>query len=69
MGIESGRLYFSWISSAEAGKFVDLVKEITEQVMQLGPAKKLIKELPIVDEYLAGSGQVAASSQRSEVRE
>jgi hypothetical protein len=69
MGIESGRLHFSWISSAEAGKFVDLVKEITEQVMQLGPAEKLIKELPIVDEYLAGSGQVAASSQRSEVRE
>jgi hypothetical protein len=61
MGIESGRLHFSWISSAEAGKFVDLVKEITDQVMQLGPADKLIKELPIVNEYLAGSGQVAAS--------
>jgi hypothetical protein len=29
--------------------------------MQLGPADKLIKELPIVNEYLAGSGQVAAS--------
>jgi hypothetical protein len=61
MGIESGRLHFSWISSAEAGKFVDLVKEITEQVMQLGPADKLIKGLPIIDEYLAGSGQAAAS--------
>ena len=55
MGIESGRLHFSWISSAEAGKFVDLVKEITDQVLQLGPAQKLIKELPRVDEYLAGS--------------
>jgi len=48
MGIESGRLHFSWISSAEAGKFVDLVKEITDQVMQLGPATKMIKELPIL---------------------
>jgi hypothetical protein len=36
--------------------------------MQLGPAQKLIKELPLVDEHLAGSGQVAARSQRSEVR-
>ena len=52
MGIESGRLHFSWISSAEAGKFVDLVKEITDQVMQLGPADKLIKELPIVDDLV-----------------
>ena len=68
MGIESGRLHFSWISSAEAGKFVDLVKAITEQVMQLGPAEKLIKELPIVNEYLAGSEQVAASGQRIEDR-
>jgi hypothetical protein len=28
--------------------------------MQLGPAYKLSKSLPMVDEYLAGSGQVAA---------
>ena len=48
MGVEPGRLHFSWISSAEAGKFAELVKEITDQVMQLGPAAKLIKELPIV---------------------
>jgi F420-non-reducing hydrogenase iron-sulfur subunit len=48
MGIESGRLHFSWISSAEAGKFVDVVKEVTEQVRKLGPAKKLIKILPEV---------------------
>ena len=61
MGIEPGRLHFSWISSAEAGKFVELVKEITDQVMQLGPAEKFIKELPILDEYLGGSGQMAAS--------
>ena len=59
MGVEPGRLHFSWISSAEAGKFVELVKEITDQVMKLGPAEKFIKELPVFDEYLAGSGQVA----------
>ena len=68
MGIESGRLHFSWISSAEAGKFVDLVKEITEQVMQLGPAEKLIKGLPMVDEYLASFHPKTAPchSERSE---
>ena len=68
MGIESGRLHFSWISSAEAGKFVDLVKEITEQVMQLGPAEKLIKELPIFDDYSASfhTETPACHSERSE---
>jgi F420-non-reducing hydrogenase iron-sulfur subunit len=50
MGIEPGRLHFSWISSAEATKFVDVVKEITEQVRKLGPAKRLIKQLPVLDQ-------------------
>ena len=49
MGIEPGRLHFSWISSAEATKFVDVAKEITEELKQLGPATKLIKELPVLE--------------------
>jgi F420-non-reducing hydrogenase iron-sulfur subunit len=60
MGIEPGRLHFSWISSAEATKFVDVVKEITEEVRQLGPATKLIKELPVLDEYSVIRGQIQA---------
>jgi len=44
MGIEKNRLHFSWISSAEATKFVDVVKEISETVRELGPNKKLVKE-------------------------
>ena len=60
MGLESGRLHFSWISSAEATKFVDMVKEITEQVRQLGPATKLIKELPVLDEYSISRVQIEA---------
>jgi coenzyme F420-reducing hydrogenase delta subunit len=57
MGIEPGRLHFSWISSAEAGKFVEVVNEITENVRKLGPATKLIKELPVVfdDSVIAAS--------------
>ncbi len=44
MGIEKNRIHFSWISSAEATKFVDVVKEITESVRELGPNQKLVKE-------------------------
>ncbi len=43
MGIERDRLHFSWISSAEAVKFVNVVKEISEKVRALGPSKKLVK--------------------------
>ena len=53
MGIEPGRLHFSWISSAEATKFVEAVKEITEEVRQLGPAERLIKRLAVVDQNAA----------------
>jgi F420-non-reducing hydrogenase iron-sulfur subunit len=48
MGIEPGRLHFSWISSAEAGKFVETADEVTEQVRRLGPATRLIKDMPMV---------------------
>jgi hypothetical protein len=60
MGIEPGRLHFSWISSAEATKFVETVQEITAQVRQLGPATKLIKELPVLDDYSIVTKQIQA---------
>ena len=37
MGIEPGRIQFSWVSSAESTKFVQVVKEVTEVVKALGP--------------------------------
>ena len=43
MGIEPGRVQFSWISSAESTKFVDVVKEVTESVKALGPNRHFIK--------------------------
>jgi F420-non-reducing hydrogenase iron-sulfur subunit len=43
MGIEPGRLHFSWISSAEAGKFAQVAHEVSEAVEALGPAKYYIK--------------------------
>jgi F420-non-reducing hydrogenase iron-sulfur subunit len=43
MGIEPGRLHFSWISSAESTKFVDVVNRVTSAVKTLGPNKNFIK--------------------------
>jgi coenzyme F420-reducing hydrogenase delta subunit len=43
MGIEPSRLHFSWISSAESTKFVDVVNEVTAAVKALGPNKTFLK--------------------------
>ena len=48
MGMEPDRLHFSWISSAEATKFVEVVTGVTEAVKALGPNtffNKIDKEL------------------------
>jgi len=44
VGIEPGRLHFSWISSAEATKFVEVAKAVSAEVKALGPAKHFIKQ-------------------------
>ncbi|MBW1857703.1 MAG: hydrogenase iron-sulfur subunit [Deltaproteobacteria bacterium] len=44
IGIEPERLHFSWISSAEAGKFAEVATEVIENVKKIGPIKKLVKE-------------------------
>ena len=46
MGVESERMHFSWVSSAESTKFVQVVNEITEAVAALGPNRTFIKENP-----------------------
>ena len=43
IGMEPGRLQFSWISSAEATKFVEVAQAVAKEVAALGPAKYLIK--------------------------
>jgi coenzyme F420-reducing hydrogenase delta subunit/ferredoxin len=37
VGLEPGRVHFSWVSAAEGGKFVDLVRNVTDTVRALGP--------------------------------
>lgn len=42
-GIEKGRVRFSWVSAAEGKRFSQIMKEFTEEVKALGPAKRLVK--------------------------
>ena len=44
MGVEPDRLHYSWISSAESTKFVDVAKRVTEAVRSLGPNTMFIKD-------------------------
>ena len=44
VGIEKGRVHFSWVSAAEAGRFAEVITEVTEEVRKLGPAKRLVKQ-------------------------
>lgn len=43
IGIEQGRVQFSWVSAGEGEKFATVIKEVTESVKKLGPAKRLVK--------------------------
>jgi len=44
VGIEPGRVQFSWVSAAEGQKFSQVIKEVTESVRALGPSTKLKKK-------------------------
>lgn len=41
LGIEPGRVQFSWISASEGGRFAEIVTRVTNDVLQLGPATHL----------------------------
>ena len=43
VGIEPGRVNFSWVSAAEGEKFSQVVKDVVETVKALGPAERLVK--------------------------
>ena len=43
LGLEPGRVQFSWVSAAEGEKFASVIREVTESVRQLGPAKRLVR--------------------------
>jgi len=41
-GIDPKRFQVSWVSASEGHKFAEVVTRFTEQVRELGPAKKLV---------------------------
>ena len=43
VGVEPGRVHFSWVSAAEGQKFSRVVTDVVETVRSLGPAKTLVK--------------------------
>ena len=47
LGIESGRINFSWVSASEGEQFSEVVKEVTGSVKTLGPARRLVKDIRI----------------------
>ena len=44
IGVERGRVQFTWVSAAEGEKFARLISDVTERVRELGPATKLVAE-------------------------
>ncbi len=46
IGLEEGRVQFSWVSASEGVRFVRLVREMTARIKNLGPAKILVKNNP-----------------------
>ena len=49
MGMEPGRLHFSWISSAESTKYVDVVNQVVAAVKELGPSDFMNKASGDID--------------------
>ena len=43
IGLEPGRLQFSWISSAESTKYIEVAQSVARNVEALGPATRLVK--------------------------
>jgi coenzyme F420-reducing hydrogenase delta subunit len=44
VGIEPGRINFSWVSAAEGEKFAQVVTGVIDRVKDLGPAKRLVRQ-------------------------
>ena len=43
LGIEPERVQFSWVSASEGGRFAQIVDKITNEIKELGPARKMVK--------------------------
>jgi coenzyme F420-reducing hydrogenase delta subunit len=44
IGLEKGRVRFSWVSAAEGGKFAEVVKEVTNGVKEVKDTTQFLKK-------------------------
>ncbi len=44
LGIEPGRVQFSWVSASEGNRFANLITKVSNDIRKLGPAWQLKKE-------------------------
>lgn len=47
IGIEPGRVNFSWVAASEGGKLVEVMKTVSASVKELGPAGRMIKRFDV----------------------
>jgi len=45
IGIEPGRVQFSWVSAAEGDRFAQIIEKVTREVKELGPINKMVKKI------------------------
>lgn len=45
VGIEPERVQFSWVSAAEGVRFAEILEKVIDEVREVGPASKMVKEL------------------------
>ena len=43
IGLEEGRVQFSWVSASEGVRFAKVIAEVTRKIKELGPVRKLVK--------------------------
>ncbi len=53
VGLEPGRVQFTWVSAAEAERFAKIMRKITDDIKALGPAKRLVKDFSASREQLS----------------
>jgi len=46
IGLEEGRVQFSWVSASEGTRFAKVVEQVTARIKALGRSKRLVKETP-----------------------
>ena len=43
VGMEEGRVHFTWVSASEGIRFARVIERVTESVRALGPVRKMVK--------------------------